>query len=165
MEIWKEILGHENYEITSSGKIRRKKNGKELKPYISDRGYYTVTLWNPKEKTKKIMKVGKLVWQTFNDCECKKTIDHIDRNKTNDVLSNLRCISNKDNSNNKDIYKSVNKYNLDENKKKEIITNLMNGTWTMTKIFKLFGIPSNYMVVVKKRGSWNYLLNDENGVR
>lgn len=161
MEIWKEAFNHPNYEVTETGKIRRKKNGKELSPYITDRGYRAANLWIKQYKRTKIRRIGKVVWETFNDCECKQTIDHIDRNKLNDNISNLRCVSQRENSKNKDIYSRTNKYNLDDNKKKEIITHLTSGEWTLTSVWKLFGIPTNYMSSVIRRGTWNYLLNDK----
>lgn len=163
MEQWKEVRGYEKYECSNTGKIRRKLNGKELACTPNDRGYRTAYLWIDNENFD-IKKVGKTIWETFNNCTCRKTIDHIDRNKLNDNLSNLRCITKKENSLNRDNYTSDNKYNLDENKKREIINGLKNKTLTTWKVWKKYGLPSNYTCAVVKKGSWNYLLNEKNTI-
>lgn len=162
MKIWKPVYDHPNYEVSQEGDVRRTKNERELKPYFNDRGYQIVGAWLPGQGKAKTLKVAKMVWETFNDCKCRQTIDHIDRNKKNNHLSNLRCISNKENNLNKPSHgKQTNLYNLDDTKKREIIRNVKNGTWTGHTVYKLFGIPSNYLSSVLKRGTWNHLLNEE----
>lgn len=158
-EVWLQIPYHPNYECSNLGNVRRLLNEKQLKFAIHDNGYYNVMLYTDNKKYNR--RVSKLVWETFNDQICGKTIDHIDRNKLNNNISNLRCVSNRENCNNK-IYrpKQTNKYNLTDEIKKEIITKFNTGEWTSYSINKKFGIPSNYICMVKKRGTWNKLLND-----
>jgi len=165
MEIWMDAFNTPRYEVSNTGKIRRKRNGKELNAIITERGYRVIDAHfgkNPdtKKDIKKRKRIGKMVWETFNGCECKETIDHTDRNKLNDELSNLECVSYTENNTNRDIYSHQNKYGLDDNKKKLIITNLRNKTWTTYYVWKIFGIPTNYMGSVLSRQSWDYLLND-----
>ena len=159
MEIWKEVFEFPNYEISNQGNVRRGKTGKPMKAHIDSRGYQVITLRANNWKYTK--KIARLVWTTFNDCACGMTVDHIDRNKHNNNLSNLRCISNKDNSKNRDTYtyKSRNTYNLDEATKTQIIYKLRYENYTTHKIWKEYGIPTNYMGSVVKRGTWDKYLH------
>lgn len=156
METWIDAFNLPKYEVSNEGNVRRKKNGKILKSSPSDRGYRCIDAWLDSE-TKKRTRIGKLVWESFNNCECKLTIDHRDRNKLNDSLENLSCITNKENAKNRDQGRMENKYKLDDKKKQLIITNIKNKTWTIYKVWRIFGIPSNYMSSVVKRGSWEHL--------
>jgi hypothetical protein len=157
-EIWVEAFNHDNYEVSNLGGIRRKKNGRVLLQQLSDREYNIVTIsTNGQRSTKRI---SKLVWESFNNCQCKQTVDHIDRDKRNNTLGNLRCISASENMKNRPIYKEKNKYNLTEELKKEIVNKVTSKEWTIYKVWKIYGIPTNYTTTIMKRGSWNYLLND-----
>lgn len=155
------ILGHENYEISEDGTIRRLMTQNLVKTQISDSGYRVVTLWT--NKTKKTRRLARLIWQSFNDCECTETIDHINQNKLDDRLENLRCISNKENSKNKTIYKG-NKYSLTDDIKKDIIKKIKSGVTTY-QIWKQYGIPTKYINSVVKRGTWNKYLDDSTGIQ
>lgn len=155
------ILGHENYEITSSGIIRRVMTQNLVKTQISDSGYRVVTLWT--SGVKKTRRVSKLIWESFNDCKCEETIDHINQNKIDDKLENLRCISNQENSKNKNIYKG-NKYSLTEDIKREIMQKIKQGT-TAYRIFKDYGLPSKYLYSVLKRGSWDKYIDESRGIQ
>ena len=49
-------------------------------------GYNVVCIfYNKKKYTKRL---GKVIWQSFNECDCVKTIDHIDRNRANNNYQN-----------------------------------------------------------------------------
>lgn len=103
MELWKDIKGFEdNYEVSSSGKIRRKdrlttyKNGKIvnykskiLKLIIGEDGYYKVNLYkNDKMST---FRVNRLVAQAFisNPLNLPQ-VNHEDGNKLNNNDWNLK---------------------------------------------------------------------------
>lgn len=156
VEEWKPILNHENYECTRDGRIRRRKTGVEIKLVVDDREYLTAMMWtNGKQYNKR---VHRLVWNTFNDKVCEHTVDHIDQDKTNNNLSNLRCICNKDNAKNRPtISNKTNKYNLTDEMKKNLILRYKNGETTSYKIYKEYGLPSNYFFEQLRRGSWEKL--------
>lgn len=159
-EIWKVIPNFPNYEASNDGRIRRRLNSKVLRQKGSDnRNYQVVTLfYNNKKSTKK---VSRLVWSAFNECECSQTIDHIDRNVFNNNIDNLRCVSIKENCQNRTIYKTKNKYNLSTQDKIDIVTNFENKTWSSWKISKLYGVPSNYILSVMKRKTWHKLCQEQ----
>lgn len=162
-EIWIDARHHENYEVSNMGQVRRKKTNKILKQQKGSNNYNVVTLWT--NRNKKTKYIARLIWQSFNQCDCELTIDHIDRNKDNNKLSNLRCITMEENWYNRTIYKNNNKYNLNDNKKTVIINNLISKKWTTYRASKETGIPVNYLDTVVKRGTWNKFIDERNRVQ
>ena len=164
-EEWRVIPSHPNYEASSLGSIRRKKNQRKLATADADheRPYQVVCLFtNGKQYTKK---VARLIWEAFHDT-CGETIDHIDRNPANNNISNLRCVSCAENYKNRTIYKEkTNKYNLTTEKKVEIITKYRTGELTTWGIMKKYGIPMNYIKTIIDRGSWDKLVNGPKAVQ
>uniref|UniRef100_A0A6M3JYD9 Putative homing endonuclease n=1 Tax=viral metagenome TaxID=1070528 RepID=A0A6M3JYD9_9ZZZZ len=101
-ELWKEIPSHKNYEASNLGRIRhkvgrfngRKNYGKILKPY-TESGYQRVLLCNMRVICSG---VHILVAETFiGPRPHKMDIDHIDHDRSNNVLSNLRYITHGEN--------------------------------------------------------------------
>lgn len=161
-EVWLTIPTHPNYEVSNKGQVRRAKNQRIVKQNEDESGYKVVTIYTDKKYY--CRKVSRLVWTTFNDSDCNLTIDHRDRNKQNNNISNLRCISHRDNSRNRDNYSNkLNKYNLTDELKKELISKFRSKEWSTYYISKQFGIQSNYMCMVAKRGSWDKLLENDGG--
>lgn len=159
-EIWKSIPSFPNYEASNLGNIRRVRNNRIVKQGQSDvRGYRVVSIFYNKKKYTK--KVARLVWSAFNECECDVTIDHIDRNKTNNNIENLRCVTLKEQFKNRGIYKGRNKYSLTEKDKIEMVKKYTNGEWSTWDISKKYGIPSNYFLTIYQRGSWHKLWTKE----
>lgn len=156
MEIWKPILNHENYECSRDGRIRRRSTGTEVKQAADDREYLCTMMWTNKKQYKK--RTHRLIWNTFNDMECGETVDHINQNKLDNRLENLRCISNRDNANNRPpISNKTNKYNLDDKLKKSLVLRYKAGEISSYQIYKQYGIPSNYFFEQLKRGNWDKL--------
>jgi hypothetical protein len=95
IEIWKEIAGYKNYDVSSYGKVRNKKTGRILKQSIMG-GYYCVGLSNKKTKT---FSVHQLVSKAFiPNPENKLQVNHKDKNKLNNNVINLEYMTNKENS-------------------------------------------------------------------
>jgi hypothetical protein len=159
---WVKARNHPNYEVSNKGDIRRALNGKLLLQQNCDKDYKLVTIFtNGKKYTKRI---AKLIWESFNECECKETIDHKDRNKSNNQIENLACISLSENCKNRHIYRNKNKYNLDDDKKRIIINKIAAGEWKSYTVWKEYKIPTNYIDSVVKRGTWNHLIDEPTAV-
>ena len=101
MEIsWKPILGYEGlYEINNVGEVKTIKTNIIRKQMISKRGYFCVTLCkNGKHQNKNI---HRLIMEAFvPNPENKPCVDHIDGNRLNNSLENLRWCTSKENNNN-----------------------------------------------------------------
>lgn len=97
MEIWKDIDGFSGYyEISSSGRVRNIRTGRVLKPSVTDQGYTTVKLY--RNNKAKEAKIHRLVASAFiQNPENKPQVNHLDRNKRNNDVSNLEWSTNREN--------------------------------------------------------------------
>lgn len=76
-ELWKQVTGLEDYEVSPNGYIRNKFSKKLLKGHLHG-GYTRINIWTV------------LLATTFlGDPNQNETVDHIDRNKSNNKLENL----------------------------------------------------------------------------
>lgn len=101
MEIWKNIENYPDYMVSSMGRVKSLKQGKErlLKLNKCNNGYLKVTLSDKKEI--KQFKVHRLVAQAFIDnSNNKEFIDHINTIKTDNRVENLRWVTRTENNNN-----------------------------------------------------------------
>ncbi len=94
---------YEKYSITKSGVIINNITNHIMSEWINRFGYKYYTLRNSELKTKRNLSKHRLIAKTFIDnpknLPC---VDHIDRNKKNNELDNLRWCSYQMNSINKD---------------------------------------------------------------
>lgn len=90
-EIFVNITGFPKYQVSNYGNIKsfKGKNERILKPAINGIGYHYVKLYN--EDGKSILAIHRLVAKEFipnpDNLPC---VDHIDNNKLNNNVSNLR---------------------------------------------------------------------------
>ena len=90
-----EIEGFENYLIYEDGSVYSKKNKKFLKSYDTN-GYLRVTMPNDIKKN-----IHRLVAEHYiPNPHNYKEVDHIDRDKTNNSISNLRWVNHSMNQHN-----------------------------------------------------------------
>ena len=135
MDTFVVIPNFPDYYINRNGDVLSRRYPKEriLKPKMEKNGYYRICL--VKNKIRKYMLVHRLLALTFisndNNLPC---VDHIDRCKTNNSISNLRWVTHITNSQNvtrhkdnktghKNICFTVDKRNGNERYKVQIIRN------------------------------------------
>jgi hypothetical protein len=86
-ELWIEVVGLEDYEVSQNGFIRNKYSKKLLKGHLHG-GYIRINI-----KNKKYF-LHTLLAKTFlGNPKENETVDHIDRNKINNNINNLRWAS------------------------------------------------------------------------
>ena len=84
-------------------------NGRLLKPYIDRNGYYRIGFRDNEHKYIKITVHRILALFAFNEIPAGLVVDHKDRNKLNNDLSNLRIVTYKENHDNCDTNKKPRK--------------------------------------------------------
>lgn len=86
-ELWKPIHNFENYEVSTLGRVKNIKTNKIMK-LNNKGGYLSISLVNYLER--KSFKVHRLVALAFiQNLENKSDVNHIDKNKHNNNISNL----------------------------------------------------------------------------
>lgn len=113
-EIWKDVVGFEDrYQVSSLGGVRSKdmilyksngriehKKGRYIKLHPDNRGYITHTFCSS-NGIRKRMSIHRVVATAFiPNPDNKPQIDHIDRNRANNSIDNLRWCTLKENMNN-----------------------------------------------------------------
>ena len=104
-EIYKKIDDYENYEISNMGNVRNINTGKILKLHETNCGYLRVSVC--KDGIMKKFYIHRLVALHFiPNTDNLREVDHIDRNKANNSISNLRWISPSNNLRNRPKFKN-----------------------------------------------------------
>jgi len=99
------INGYKNYKISNFGRVMNSRTGRILKPSVNAWGYLQVIL----SKNGKIKNhtVHVLVANEFIEkLDGKTCVDHIDKNKLNNLVENLRWVSSSENSRNRSMHKN-----------------------------------------------------------
>ena len=99
--MWKDIGGFEGrYEISEDGVIRNATNGRTLTSALDSDGYKQIGIRKLGDRKKYWFKIHRLVAFAFlelPDNYASLQIDHIDRDKTNNKVENLRHATQKTN--------------------------------------------------------------------
>jgi len=102
IEVFRRIDEFDNYMVSSYGNVKNIKNRRILKPFINSGGYYNVTLC--KNGKGKNLSVHRLIAIAFIDNPKKKLcVDHVDNNRLNNNVNNLRWVTNQENNQNRSI--------------------------------------------------------------
>ena len=104
METFRIIEGFENYSVSDHGNVKNNKTARIMKQTIQH-GYHSVALTTGATKFNR--KVHSLVLNAFlNNLENKRCVDHIDNDKSNNNISNLRWTTHTENCQNRKINKN-----------------------------------------------------------
>lgn len=111
----KDIAGYEGlYAVSDCGKVWSYRLNRWIKDTLLNNGYYKVALFKDGKQTNIL--IHRIVAKTFIDNpEGKKEVDHIDNDKSNNKLSNLRWTTPSENMHN---LKFVKGYFWNEEKQK-----------------------------------------------
>lgn len=98
-ECWRPVRGYVGlYLVSDIGRVKNQRTGRILKPDKSGK-YLRVTLSKNGEKNRE--SVHRLVYESFcGEIPEGMEVDHIDGNKLNNKVENLRCVTHKENVNN-----------------------------------------------------------------
>lgn len=106
-EIWRNIPNYEGYQVSNLGRVKsleridalgHKRKEKILKPQINDSGYYRIQL--QKQSIRKFYYVHRIVYEAFNgQIPEGLQVNHINEVKTDNRLSNLNLMTQKENIN------------------------------------------------------------------
>lgn len=106
---WKGIKSFQGYFINTLGQIKsfkQCKEGKLLSLKTGTRGYIVVTLYKDGRRFPKL--VHRLVYETFvGEIPDDREIDHINRDKTDNSLDNLRLVSPSENCRNRGNHRKI----------------------------------------------------------
>ncbi len=94
-----EIQNYSDYLIYDDGLVFSEKRNIIMKTFNNNKGYEFVCLW--KNGKRKCCKIHRLVAEHYvPNPENKSDVDHIDGNKSNNNVSNLRWVTHQENCNN-----------------------------------------------------------------
>ena len=102
---WKKIDDYSNYRIYPDGRVYSEIRNRFMKPCVNSSGYLKCRLRNDDTTKKpKSMNIHRLVALLHvPNPDSKEQVDHIDRDKLNNNVSNLRWVSNGENMINKSV--------------------------------------------------------------
>ena len=155
-EIWKPIQGFEClYEISNLGRVKSLNYGNHgysrvLVPKENNKGYLWVELW--KDGKTHCLQIHRLVALHFlpNDDKSKNTINHIDENPRNNILTNLEWCTQAENNrkyreNHKVEKKRVVRKRVDQYKTKYSAFRILQ----LSKDGKLIAVHKNVATIVR----------------
>jgi hypothetical protein len=96
VERWKVIEGYDNYSVSTYGRVRNNTTNRILKPGIDRNGYQFIGLYV--NNNNNIMRIHRLVALAFIDNPLNKNcVDHINNNRKNNHINNLRFATKSEN--------------------------------------------------------------------
>lgn len=165
-EIWKQIKGFENYEISNLGRLRRLRDDSSFHYYslISNNDSY-INICLRYNKMKKYTRIHRLVAEAFiSNPENKPQVNHINFDKSDNRVENLEWVTNKENiqhaiKSKPHMIEKMVKHNQTKRHKKivqiDIETNEMIGWFDNAKIAqRITGVCSKNILQVASKEEW-----------
>lgn len=164
VEIIKDIKGFEGrYTISNLGIVRSLLTGKEMKPYITSKGYARVNLRYAHSRDYKSLLVHRLVARNFipnpnnyleiNHKDCNRLNNNIDNLEWCDRFYNIKYAFTKGNASNKSIRNPNAKLNEDD--VEAIKALLKTGKFFQTDIAKLFRVSRSTIQMIALNRTWS----------
>ena len=94
-EQWRTISGFPNYQVSNVGRVMNIKTGRIKQPTIDANGYFYMNLHHNDRVKIHILGAQEFLQKPIGE---KLMIDHIDRNRLNNCVSNLRYVSQSQNN-------------------------------------------------------------------
>ena len=137
MEEWRTLENYPNYKISSMGRVMKDEILKQ--PFKDNLGYSALSMSSLTGKT--CNRIHRLVAQAFiENAENKTQVDHINRDRTDNRIENLRWTTHKENASNCNVginntsgYKNISYY---EPRKEWRVSIFRNGKTIFRKEFK-----------------------------
>ncbi len=97
-----ERIEFRDYAVSNLGRIKNLKTNQIISQHDTHNGYKKVMLWrNSKPKNLRVSRIMSHIFLMSLYDEDKVFIDHIDRDRKNNDLKNLRFVTRKENNNNR----------------------------------------------------------------
>lgn len=149
-EEWRLITGFSNYEVSNLGQVRNHKFNRPVKSFYNGY-YYEVLLYNKNKSYHNV--IHRLVASAFlPNPDNLPVVDHIDRNPTNNIVTNLRWVSRRDNSLNNKFRKERERFGITMCREKYRVQFTVNGKLTS------FGCYTTLEEAIQVR-DYNLILN------
>lgn len=156
-EKWKILEENNIYSISNLGRIKNNITNILLHPDIHNKGYYRITIRIKGHKT--TLFIHRLVAKYFvNNFSNYNVVDHIDGNKLNNVYTNLRWCSIKENTNNINTKDNIKIGILNSDKGNKRIVLLLDKNNNIVKEFRSAKQAAEYFNISRTYMS-NYLNN------
>jgi hypothetical protein len=100
---WRVVADNDYYEVSNHGDVRNRATQRVLVPAPNQEGYLHVSLYRDGQKSTR--RIHKMVATAFLGDSEGREIDHVDRNQTNNHISNLRYTTRSQNNLNRASHK------------------------------------------------------------
>jgi HNH endonuclease/NUMOD4 motif len=165
-EIWKPIVGFEDYEVSSEGRIRSLKPNhhmKVIKSWSRRNSYKYVFLW--KDGKPKAKDVHRLVATHFiNNLDNKREVNHINGDKFDNRAENLEWVTPSENQQHSialGLRKDRGEQSVNSRLKKEQVSEIRklysDSGITYRELSRIFGVHRDYIGLIINRKRWNHI--------
>lgn len=137
--MFKQIPHYPNYEVSTTGVVRNRTTGNNLRWVDNGKGYKVIKLYNSDTPKGRLCLVHRVVLSTFNPNDGKLDVNHKDGVKAHNNLENLEWVTKSENT----IHAHTtglftNKLTIDQVKEMKLL--LLSKTCTYSEIGKKYGV-------------------------